>query len=247
MKRIILIMFVLHISMNVFSRIEENKSQVHIAGSAGLTNNGISLIPNFSLGDPAAMFSMVISKGRLSFVTDFSFSLEAKPWYTLYWIKYQVVEKEKFGLVAGTHLGVNFFDSEVEVNSIVSERLLSDRYWVAEISPCYLINENTSLGVYYLHSRGLDEGTIDASHFLTLNANFSKIKISKEAYLGVNPQLYYLNQDGIDGTYFTSAFTLGKGTFPVTLNAMINQPLKTNISAGNEFVWNFSLVYSFSN
>lgn len=247
MKRIILLLFVLHVSMNVFPQVEENESKIHVAGSAGLTNNGISLIPNFSLGDPAAMFSVLISRGRLSFVNDFSFSLEAKPWYALYWIKYQVVEKEKFTMTAGTHLGLNFFTSEVEANSIVTEKLQYERYWVADLFPRYLINENVSLGVYYLHSRGLDEGTIDASHFITLNANFSRINISKEAYLGVNPQLYYLNQDGIDGTYFTSAFTLGKGTFPVTLNAMINQPIKTNISAGNEFVWNFSLVYSFSN
>ena len=60
MKRIILLLFVLHVSMNVFPQIEENESKIHVAGSAGLTNNGISLIPNFSLGDPAAMFSVLI-------------------------------------------------------------------------------------------------------------------------------------------------------------------------------------------
>lgn len=231
--------------MLVFSQSAENKNPVHIAGSAGITNNGISLIPNFSLGDPAALFSLSVSKGRLSFVNDFNFSLEAKPWYTLYWLKYQVVEKEKFKMTAGTHLGLNFFSSEVIINSTVSEKLQYERYWVADIFPRYFVNKNTSLGIYYMQSRGIDKGTVGVSHFLTLNVNLSRINISKEVFLGINPEFYYLNQDGVDGIYFTSAFSLGKDNFPITLNGMINQPIRTDIVAGNKFVWNLSLIYSF--
>ncbi len=223
-----------------------NKNSVQIAGYAGLTNNGISLIPNFSLSDPAALFSLSVSNGRLSFVTDFNFSLEAKPWYTLYWLKYQVIEKEKFKMTAGTHLGLNFFSSEVKTNAIVNKTLNYERYWVADLFPRYFLNENTSIGIYYLNSRGIDKGTVGVSHFATLNVNLSRLSISKELFLGVNPQIYYLNQDGTDGFYFTSAFTLGKNNYPLTLNSMLNQPIKTNIAAGNEFVWNLSLIYSFA-
>lgn len=67
------------------------ENNLHVAGSAGLTNNGISLIPNFSLGDPAAIFNLSVSKGRLSFETDFNFSLEGKPWFILYWLRYKEI------------------------------------------------------------------------------------------------------------------------------------------------------------
>jgi hypothetical protein len=244
-KTIIILIISISLGSVLFGQENEDKNPVHLSGSAGLTNNGISLIPNFSLGDPAALFNLSVSKGRLSFVTDFNFSLEAKPWYTLYWLKYQLVEREKFKITSGTHLGLNFFSSEVEINSIVTEKLHYERYWVADIFPRYFVNENASFGIYYLQSRGIDEGTVGVSHFLTLNANFSRINLSRKLFLGINPQLYYLNQDGTDGFYFTSAFTFGISTFPVTLNAMINQPINTDIVAGNEFVWNFSLIYSF--
>lgn len=246
MIRFIILIFILQFSLNVFSQNEEIHKPIHISGSAGLTNNGISLIPNFSLGDPAALFSLSISKGRLSFVTDFNFSLEAKPWYTLYWLKYQVVEREKLKMTAGTHLGLNFFFTEIETNSVVTEKLQYERYWVADIFPKYFFNEHTSLGIYYLQSRGIDEGTVGVSHFLTLNANFSRINLTKGVFMGIDPQLYYLNQDGVDGFYFTSALSIGKEKFPLTLNAMINQPIDTNITAGNEFVWNLSLFYFFN-
>lgn len=246
MKKFTLLLLALHLSLLVLSQSDENKNPIHAAGSTGITNNGISLIPNFSLGDPAALFSLSVSKGRLSFVNDFNFSLKAKPWYTLYWLKYQVIEREKFKITVGTHLGLNFFSSEVEISSTIAKKLQYERYWVADIYPRYFVNENTSLGVYYMQSRGIDKGTVGISNFLTLNVNFSRINIIKNVFLGINPQLYYLNQDGVDGFYITSSFTLGKDNFPLTLNAMVNQPIETDIVAGNEFLWNLSLIYSFN-
>jgi hypothetical protein len=245
MKKVVLLLLVLNFSVLAFSQEENNKKPIQVSGSAGITNNGISLIPNFSLGDPAALFSLSLTKGKLSFVTDFNFSLEAKPWYTLYWLKYQLIDNQKFKITTGTHLGLNFFSSEVKTGTSVVEKLQYERYWVIDIFPRYYVSKNSSLGVYYLQSRGIDKGTVGVSHFLTLNANFSKIGLTKATYLGVNPQIYYLNQDGVDGYYFTSAFTFGKNNFPVTLNGMINFPLKTDITAGNKFVWNMSLIYSF--
>lgn len=50
------------------------------SGTASVTNNGISLIPSFSLGDPALIFDLKFKKGRLSFEPDMRFALEGKPW-----------------------------------------------------------------------------------------------------------------------------------------------------------------------
>lgn len=50
--------------------------------------------------------------------------------------------------------------------------------------------------------------------------------------------------DDIDGFYFNSTLTLAKRKLPLSISAMINEPIKTNISAGNGFLWNVSLIYS---
>lgn len=248
MAKINLFLFLFIICITSVSVAQENEDavkKVHITGSAGITNNGISLIPNFSLGDPAALFYLSITKGRLSFDTDFNFSLEAKPWYILYWLRYQVVNHEKFQIGTATHLGLNFKTTEMLVDGNPENTTITERYWVVDVSPRYLISKNTTVGVYYLHSVGLDPGTVGDTNFLILNANFSNIKLIKDIYLAFNPQIYYLKLDHPDGFYFTSTFTLSKDNCPISISSLINKEIKTAITAGDNFVWNISLKYSF--
>lgn len=49
---------------------DSTKVVAHLSGNAAVTNNGISLIPNFSLEQPAAIFNMSLEKGRFSFDPD---------------------------------------------------------------------------------------------------------------------------------------------------------------------------------
>ena len=48
-------------------------------GTIAATNNGISLVPTFSLGDPAALLELKMTKGRFSFEPDMRFALDTKP------------------------------------------------------------------------------------------------------------------------------------------------------------------------
>lgn len=61
-----------------------------------------------------------------------------------------------------------------------------------------------------------------------------------------SPQLYYLKMDKNDGVYFTSAFTVAKKNFPLSISAIINKTIQTDITASKNFVWNTSLIYSFN-
>ena len=248
MSKINLFLFLIFLVINSLSFGQENEStapKIHVSGSAALTNNGISLIPNFSLGEPAALFNLSVAKGKLSFDTDFNFSIKGKPWYILYWLRYQVINNKKFQMGAATHLGLNFKPSDMEINSKPENMITTDRYWVVELFPRYLAGKNTSVGIYYLHSIGLDPGTVGNTNFVTLNANFSHLKLYKDIYLGVNPQLYYLKQDNPDGFYFTSTIILGKDNCPLSISSLINKEIKTAITAGENFVWNICLKYSF--
>jgi hypothetical protein len=226
-------------------KIDSIKSVSHFSGAAGVTNNGISLIPTFSLNKPAAIFNMSAGKNKFSFDPELTFSLEGKPWYFLFWFRYKLVNTNKFKMSAGTHLGLNFKTALLPVNMDSTEVKIADRYLVGELVPSYSITKNISVGMYYLYARGLDPGANSMTNFVTLNASFSNIKLTDKFFMRVTPQFYYLNIDDGDGFYFTSAFTLAKTNFPLSISSVINKVIQTDISASKDFVWNLTLTYSF--
>ncbi len=247
MQKKVLVPFFFFSSITCFSfaqKIDSTISVSHFSGSVSITNNGISLIPTFSLSKPAAIFNMSVGKSKLSFDPEFAFSLEGKPWYFLFWFRYKLITAEKFRMNVGTHLGLNFKTSVLPINMDSNELKIAERYLVGELVPNYSITKNISVGIYYLYSRGLDFGTKRMTNFITLNANFSSIKLTNKFFMRVTPQFYYLNQDGDDGFYFTSAFTLAKINFPFSISSVINKVIQTDISS-KDFVWNVTLTYSF--
>lgn len=219
------------------------KIPVQISGNAAITNNGISLVPSFSLEQPAAIFNMKVQKGRFSFEPEVAFSLEeGRPWYQLYWLRYKVLDGKKFKLRTGAHLGLNFVKI---LDADSNDALQTERYLVGELAPSYDLSKNISLGVYYLVARGFDINNTTPLHFLTLNANFNNIKVSKSLNLEITPQVYFLDLFG-DGTgyYVTSSFKIFKKNSPLSLSMVINQVLSTEID-GKDFLWNLTLTYSF--
>ena len=245
-KKVLIVLFFLSGSAcNLFSQqVDSLKSTRHFSGSATLTSNGISLVPTFSLSKAAAIFNMSVGN-RLSFEPEFAFSLEGKPWYFLFWSRYKLVTTDKFRISAGTHLGLNFKDALMAVHGDSTEVKVVDRYLAAELAPSYLITKNISAGIYYLHTRGLDQGANQRLNFITVNANFSNIKLMDKFSMRVTPQFYYLRVDEGDGFYFTSAFTLVMLEFPLSVSSIINKVIRTDIP-GKDFVWNVSVTYSFA-
>ena len=222
------------------------KSISHFSGSISITNNGISIVPSFSLGKPAAIFSLSVGKNRYSFEPDLRFSLGGKPWSFLFWGRYKLVTTDKFKMNTGAHLGLNFKTSVIPINGDSSETTVTRRYLAGELSPNYFLSKNFSVGLYYLYSHGLDAGTIGNTHFITFNLNYSNIKITDQFFLNINPQFYYLKLDAQDGIYFTSSLTVAKKNFPLAVSAIINKEIKSNISGSKDFLWNVSLVYTFN-
>jgi hypothetical protein len=225
---------------------DTTKKVLNFNGSVSVTNNGISIVPTFSLGKPAAIFILSAGKNRFSFDPDLRFSLSGKPWGFLFWVRYKLVTKEKFKMNAGTHLGLNYRRTVLPVNGDSSELNVVRRYLATELYPRVLLAKNISMGIYYLYSHGLDEGTIGNTHFITLNTNFSNIKLSDQFFFSFNPQFYYLKLDKQDGVFFTSTLTIAKKNFPFSVSATINKRIESNITGSKNFIWNTSLVYSFS-
>lgn len=221
------------------------KAISHFSGAISVTNNGISLVPTFSLGKPAAIFNLAIGNRKLTFEPDLRFALEGKPWSFLFWWRYKLVTTDKFSLRVGAHPAYNFRTQTVSMNGVPTEAIVTRRFLAGEVAPNYLLSKNISVGTYYLYSRAFDTGVPSNTHFLTLNSNISNIKLTNQFYMQVTPQLYYLKQDAQDGFYATSVFTVFKKNLPLSLSAIVNKTIQTEITASKDFVWSVNLIYTF--
>lgn len=233
-----------------FSSFTQNPDSTKVAGHFGsavtVTNNGISFIPTFSLGKPAAIFDLNVGKKCLSFEPQFRFSLEGKPWSFLFWWRHKLVRTTKVSVTIGAHPALSFKTVALKNDGVSQEIIKAQRYVAGELSPNYFLAKNISIGMYYLYSQGIEKDAIQNTHFLTLNSSFSNIKLSKQFYVKFIPQVYYLKMDKQHGFYFTSALTLVNWKIPLSVTAVINKIIQTDITASKNFVWNVSLIYSFN-
>ncbi len=212
-------------------------------GNIQVTNNGISLVPTFSLGDPALIFDLKLVKGQHSFEPDMRFALEGKPWAFIFWYRYRAVDKGKFSLRVGAHPAVNFRTIDVVEDGADAQVIQARRYLAGEIAPSYALSEHIRVGMYYLTAVGFDEGT-KRTHFLTVNAGFSDIPLGKKWYAAISPQVYYLRMDEEDGIYASANISLAIRNFPLSLASILNREITTEIDS-DPFSWNLALVYSF--
>lgn len=246
-KKALLVFVLLNLTYFSFSqKVDSTKSIAHFSGAVSVTNNGISIVPSFSLEKPAVQFNLALGKNRFSFEPDIRFSLTGKPWSMLFWGRYKVVTGNKFNMNVGTHIGLNFKTSPQLINGFTSTTTVVRRYLATELYPRYSLTKNISVGIYYLYSHGLDAGTIGNTHYVTFNTNFSNIKITDQFSVRFNPQFYYLKLDAQDGYYFTSTLTVAKKKFPLSASSTINKKINSNITGSKNLLWNVSLVYAFN-
>lgn len=247
MKKYSFLLLVLLLSFTGFAQSKDSANSItHFSGSVSVTNNGISLVPTFSLGKPATIFLLSVGKGRLSFEPDMRFALEGKPWSFLFWWRYKAVNSGKFKLTVGAHPALNFRTYRLPVNGDSANVIITRRFLAGELAPNYLLSKKVSIGLYYLFSLGFDVNTPKYGHFITVNSNISNIPLPGNLQLRLTPQFYYLKQDKRDGFYFTSSFTVSKKNFPFAVSSIINKTISGNILGSKDFVWNLSLIYSFN-
>jgi len=218
----------------------------YFGGSVTLTNNGISLLPSFSIGKPAALFNMKVGR-KMTFEPEIRFALDGKPWAFIFWWRYEFLSDRRFQIRVGAHPSILFASMPVTVDGVTSDKLIARRYVAAEISPDFHITKLISVGMYYLKGYGLQNDAIKNTDFITINAKFADIRLSKKVSLGLYPQFYYLKMDDTDGFYFSSTQALSIKDFPLSIASVINQPIRSDVLGGQDFVWNVSLIYSFGN
>ncbi len=221
------------------------KPSGQFGGVITATNNGVSIIPSFTLGRPALLFDLSLSGERFSFDPMLRFGMDGKPWSFVFWGRYKAIKDKPFTLTLGAHPAFIFAERIVKVNGQEKTMFVSQRFLAMEIAPMYKFSNRFSLGLYYLRGHGFNPIPPDNSNFLALNTVVSNLPLGGDFNLRVNPQLFYLKVDDNSGTYFTSNFTVTKPGFPIGFQGLFNQKMKSTIP-GDDFIWNVGLLYLFS-
>jgi hypothetical protein len=244
-KPLLLSFSLILLSNTIFSQKADSlQSTTQFSGAVTVTNNGISVIPTFTLGKPATIFDFVVSKNRFSFEPQLRFAIEdAKPWSFIFWMRYKLVQSEKFRMGMGAHPSFVFQTTSISTNGVSKDLITIRRFFASELTPTYFLTKDISIGLYYLYSRGLADATRN-TNFIALNTNFSNIKLGKALFMKFAPQVYYLRLDDKEGYYVTSTVTMAKQNFPVAISSTFNKKIQSSIVT-DDFLWNVSLIYSY--
>jgi hypothetical protein len=214
-------------------------------GSVTVNTKGISSIPNLTLGKPAAIFFMSVGR-KLRFEPEFRFALEGKPWMYIFWWRYDLLNNDKLLIKMRANYGLAFKTVPITSDTFSNEILGANRSLTADINTTYFLTKNIGIGPYYMYIYGVEKYAIKNTHYLAIRTYFSNIKISKQFFIGFNPQVYYLKMDADHGFYFNSTFSIGRRNFPLSITALVNRTIQTDIPIGEDFLWNVGLIYTFN-
>ncbi|MCJ7812504.1 hypothetical protein MUP95_04195 [bacterium] len=228
---------------------QENDSTISkinsFSSAVSITNKGISTIPNLTLGKPAAVFDMKVGR-KLTFEPQFRFSLEGKPWAIVFWWRYNASISSKFRLNVSANHSLSFKTITDTSSGTSQEVIRTTRYLAGAIAPNFQVNKYIGVGMYLFYTRGIEKYITRNTYMVAFRPSISNIPITKNIVARFGPEIYYLKMDDKDGIFLNSSFLLSKRNFPLSISALINKTLKSNIPSGKDFLWNVSLIYTFN-
>ena len=238
-------LFLLHVTSLAETPVDSTKKEIQFATTALITNNGISVVPIFTLGKPAAIINFTVGR-KFTFEPEFRVSLEGKPWSFIYWFRYKLAKTPKFTWSIGAHPAIIFKTIPVTINGNNEQVLRAQRFVAAEMAQNYRFNKHVNLGFYYLVGAGSVENKTKPTNLLTLRGGYNNVDLGKGFIAGVNSQLIYLFTNGEEGSYVNASVTLTHKQSPVTLSYFYNKPINTAITGGKDPVWNVAATYAFN-
>jgi hypothetical protein len=244
-KALLVISFLSWAHISFSQKVDSTKKINHFGGGVSITNNGIAFVPAFSLGKPAVVFDLSAGR-RLSFDPQFRFAWDGKPWAFIFSWRYKLLSNTKFRVIIGAHPSLNFRTVSVTTDGVSTNRIIVRRNLTPDFASSYFVSKNISVGVYYLYSFAVDNPAIRNTHLISVNTNFSKIKLLHRYYLRFAPQAYYLKQAQYDGFYVASTLSLARKDFPLSLSSIVNKAIRTNVPGSPDLVYNLIITYAFS-
>ena len=223
---------------------ETPRAHAVVSGTATITNNGISIIPSFTLGRPAAIVNLSIARRGLSFEPDLRMGLDGKPWAVVFWGRYKLVDGKRMHVQLGAHPAVAF--RTVPATTPGGRDLIAvRRYAAGEVNSTYTVSPHVSVGAYYLGSYGIEHDAARHTHFIAARTTISRLQLSDRYTLRIAPQAYYLQVDHRHGTYINSSVTLARRGSPFSIGATVNETIRSTVVQKDDLLWNVSLTYEF--
>lgn len=235
-------------TVSIFSQ-EKDSTVARISsfgGAVTVQTKGISTIPNLTLGKPAAVFDMKIGR-KLTFEPQFRFALDGKPWAMVFWWRYYASFSNKFKVTLHTNYSFSY-KTITSYSAIGTPQYLirTTRYLVAAVAPNYQFNKHVGVGMYLFYNKGIEKFITQNTYMASLRPSFSNIPVTKNISARFGPEVYYLKMDSKDGVYLNATLSFSKKNFPLSVSALLNKPVESNIPAEYDLLWNVGLVYSFS-
>lgn len=244
--KVVLLFLFFNLAVVSYSQTGDSIKNVnHFSGVVTLTNNGISVIPSFSLGEPALMFELSIGGEKFSIDPHLRFALEGKPWSFVFWARYKIVNNKKFQFRVGAHPAYLFSTGTYAENGAPVEVIKTRRYLAGELAPVFVVSKKIKLMPYMIKGHGFDPG-VRNSTYLTFISSFSDLGITETIRASIVPQIFFLKMDKDHGYYFASSFSVTHKKYPLSVATLMNKKLKSDVPSKN-FIWNLSLVYTFDN
>jgi hypothetical protein len=216
------------------------------SGTLGITNNGFSIIPTFSLNSPASIILLSWRKNKFSIDPDIRLAPDARKGGMLLWFRYYPIERKKFSLRVGGHPAFNLQIRKITENGVTSDITQLRRFLAWEFAPNYQITKKLGVGLYYLQGYGLQTDGPQRSHFVNFSTRISNIKLSENIRFALIPALYYLRLDKYEGIYYTGVGVLSNSKWPFSLQSAFNKTITSNLPGNKDFIWNVSLNYHFN-
>jgi hypothetical protein len=212
-----------------------------IKGNLQLTNNGISNVPYFTLGEPALLTNLFVTKGRFSFTPAFNFDLKAKPWSFNTWMHYRVIQSKRFNLYIGSNFSTVFRRRDP---NLFKEDLQTQRYQMSEINITYKIDPKKMLNLFYWKTTTLDNLGIKSSHFVSLAIQFEDLLKNEDNVLSFNPSIFVIdNTLPFSGLFMSQIIKFSTKKIPLIFSFQAVETLQSNVAA--KFNWNMGVNVPF--
>ncbi|MFN3783492.1 MAG: hypothetical protein ACK4R6_06215 [Spirosomataceae bacterium] len=242
-----LLLFLVFQVINSFGQTETDtvrtEQPVRFSGTVGVTNNGFSIIPTFSLNSPATIINLSWAKNRFSFDPDIRLVPDASKGGFIFWFRYRLIEKQKLTLRVGAHPAFTMIRRfENGTNTEITEML---RFLAYEVVPTYQISPKWGVSAMFLQGHGLADYGPQRTEALFFSSAISQIQITPKIHLSLFPSIYFLQTDGYKGKYLAVTSILGHTKSGLSIQSTINQTISSSIPGNQFFMWNLGVHYSF--
>jgi hypothetical protein len=212
-------------------------------GAVTIQTKGISTIPNLTLGKPAAIFDLKVGR-KLTFEPQFRFSLKGKPWAMVFWWRYTANISSKLRMVVSANHSLSFKSITDTSTGSSQEIIKTTRYLAGTLAPNFQVNKYIGIGMFLFYTRGIEKHITRNTYLVSFRPTISNIPITKNIVAGFGPDIYYLKMDDKDGVFLNTSFSISRKNFPLSITALLNSTLKSDIPSDHDFLWNVGLNYT---